>query len=261
MEYFVICLAAFAVACATLVSGFGLGTVLMPVFALFFPLPAAVAATAVVHLSNNLFKVALVGRDARREAVLRFGLPAVFAALAGAALLGLFSGLAPLAAYELAGRRCEVTLLKLIIATIILFCALWELVPGWSSIALDRKYLGWGGAASGFLGGLSGNQGALRSAFLLKAGLTKEEFIGTGAVTSAMVDTARLLVYGVGFYSAKLEGLNGELGWLVLAATLAAFAGSVLSARWIKKITYRTVQWVVGSLLIALSLAMGAGLV
>ena len=36
----------------------------MPAFALFFPVPIAIAATALIHLANNLFKVYLVGRDA-----------------------------------------------------------------------------------------------------------------------------------------------------------------------------------------------------
>jgi len=53
MDYVFIALVAVVVAALTLFSGFGLGTVLMPAFALFFPVP--VAATAVVHLANNLF--------------------------------------------------------------------------------------------------------------------------------------------------------------------------------------------------------------
>ena len=47
------------------------------------------AATAVVHLANNVFKLALVGRHAVRAVVIRFGIPAVVAAFAGAAALGL----------------------------------------------------------------------------------------------------------------------------------------------------------------------------
>jgi uncharacterized membrane protein YfcA len=43
----------------TLISGFGLGTILMPVFGLFFPLPVAVALTGIVHLLNNIFKLSL----------------------------------------------------------------------------------------------------------------------------------------------------------------------------------------------------------
>ncbi len=65
MDYVVICGAAVIVAALTLFSGFGLGTILMPAFALFFPIEVAVAATAVVHLANNLFKVFLGPSSAR----------------------------------------------------------------------------------------------------------------------------------------------------------------------------------------------------
>ena len=63
MDYFVICAVAVLASGVTLFSGFGLGTVLMPAFALFFPVPVAIAATAVVHLANNLFKFVLVGPE------------------------------------------------------------------------------------------------------------------------------------------------------------------------------------------------------
>ena len=89
MDYIVVCLVALFVSALTLFSGFGLGTVLMPAFALFFPVPVAVAATAVVHLANNLFKVSLVGRKANWSVVVRFALPGALAAIVGAALLGL----------------------------------------------------------------------------------------------------------------------------------------------------------------------------
>jgi len=86
MTYLLICLTVFLVSGLTLFSGFGLGTVPMPAFALFFPLPVAIAATAVVHLANNLFKLALVGRDADWGVVWRFTLPVALAAIAGAFL-------------------------------------------------------------------------------------------------------------------------------------------------------------------------------
>ena len=86
MDYLLVCGVALLVSGLTLYSGFGLGTLLMPVFALFFPVSVAVAATAVVHLLNNLFKVVLVGRRADWTVVARFGLPAALAAFVGAAL-------------------------------------------------------------------------------------------------------------------------------------------------------------------------------
>jgi hypothetical protein len=59
MEYFVIAVVSAAMAGLTLFSGFGLGTVLMPVFALFFPIDVAIGMTAIVHLSNNILKFVL----------------------------------------------------------------------------------------------------------------------------------------------------------------------------------------------------------
>src|SRR3546814_14643433 len=87
MDYAIVAVTAFLASGLTLYSGFGLGTVLLPAFALFFPAPAAVAATATVHPLNNIFKGALVGRAAPRHTVLRFGLPAVPAAVLGAGAL------------------------------------------------------------------------------------------------------------------------------------------------------------------------------
>ena len=88
MDYLVVALCAFLAPGLTLYSGFGLGTLLLPMFAFFFPVEMAVGATALVHDANNILKVAMVGRHADRDLVLRFGIPAIVAALAGAAMLG-----------------------------------------------------------------------------------------------------------------------------------------------------------------------------
>ncbi len=64
MDLLVVCIAALSASALTLFSGFGLGTLLMPVIAIFFPLELAIAMTAIVHLANNLFKISLVGRKA-----------------------------------------------------------------------------------------------------------------------------------------------------------------------------------------------------
>lgn len=106
MDLLSVCLAALVASGLTLFSGFGLGTILTPVFALFFPVATAVAMTAVVHLANNLFKLALVGRDAHWPTVVRFGVPAALAAFGGASLLTLFAALPPIAHYEIGGQVC-----------------------------------------------------------------------------------------------------------------------------------------------------------
>ena len=261
MPYLVVPLTAFAVSMLTLFSGFGLGTLLLPAFAFFFPLPVAVAATAVVHLANNLFKAALVGRKADWGVVLRFALPGALASILGAALLNLFANLESLWRYNLGRRAFDITLLDLVIGLLIIGFALFELLPALQKLAFPRKYLPLGGLLSGFFGGLCGNQGALRAAFLIKCGLDKEAFIGTSILSAVIVDLARLGVYGVSFYSDRFNAIPAGTGWLVLVATLAAFGGAVAGALLVKKVTLRVVQITVGVLLMMTGLAMMIGLV
>ena len=54
--YILVSLTALIAAGLTLYSGFGLGTMLLPVFALFFPVEMAVVATALVHGANNVLR-------------------------------------------------------------------------------------------------------------------------------------------------------------------------------------------------------------
>jgi hypothetical protein len=260
MSYVLVCLAAAGASLLTFLSGFGLGTLLLPVYALFFPLPVAVGATAVVHLANNLFKLGLMWRFTRPRVVLRFGVPAALAAVAGAWLLLRLAALPPLLSYELAGRGLEVAPLALVLAVLIAVFALLDLLPAFENLSFDSRALGLGGALSGFFGGLSGHQGALRAAFLSKADLDRDAFVATGIVCAVLVDAVRLVVYGVGFFAehfATLEAAGG--GELVLASTLAAFAGAWIGRRLLHRMTLRRVQRLVGVLLLALALGIGSG--
>lgn len=260
MEYLIVCAVALLASGLTFFSGFGLGTILMPVLALFFPIPIAIAATAIVHFANNLFKLVLVGCSANKAVLVRFAIPAVIAALVGAFLLSYAILLPVIAKYQFMGRVHEITGIKLVIGLIIVIFSCLELIPRFANIAIDRKYMAWGGLLSGFFGGLSGNQGALRSMFLIKAGLNKDEFIGTGVVSAVMVDMARLLVYGISIFTVQFSVVS-SMKWLILAATISAFAGALLGRELLKKATLRTVQIMVGGMLIFLGFALSIGLV
>ena len=91
MEIILIGLTALIASLLTFFSGFGLGTILMPVFAIFFPVEIAIALTGIVHLLNNLFKISIVGKFASWKIVFQFGLPAIIGALIGAGILIYFS--------------------------------------------------------------------------------------------------------------------------------------------------------------------------
>lgn len=256
LTYVVICGVALLASGLTFFSGFGLGTLLLPAFALFVPVDRAIALTAIVHFLNGLFKLVLVGRQADRRVVIRFGLPAVVTAFAGAWVLLWLTGLGVLFDYTLFGRRFEVTPVKLVVGVLLLVFAFVEVLPRFRDVEFDPRYLPLGGAISGFFGGLSGMQGALRSAFLVRAGLSKEAFIGTGVVVACLVDVSRLALY-----SGSIFGGAANLDYgLLSAAVLAAFLGAFLGNRYLKKMTLRGVQWVVGVMLFAVAIGLATGL-
>lgn len=262
MSYVFVCTAALLTSGLTLFSGFGLGTILMPVFALFFPVEVAIGSTALVHAANNIFKAALLGRHANYRVLFKFALPAAVAAIIGAVLLGSLSQMEPVALYQIGGRVYTVTWIKLVISVLIIGFALAEMSPKLETLAFSEHLVPLGGIVSGFFGGLSGHQGALRSAFLIRTGMSKEAFIATGVLAAIIVDVSRMIVYGATFLSSDFEALNqqGALG-LVAAGTASAFTGAFIGSRLLKKITMRTVQNIVGALLIFLGIALGLGLV
>lgn len=257
MEIVIICLAAFFTAILTFFSGFGLGTILAPVFALFFPIDIAIALTGVVHFSNNLFKIALVGKNTDRAVLLRFGIPAILASFAGAWLLLKITDLPTILQYELWGRAFEITPVKLIIALLLIIFSILEVSPSFKKVQFGKDKLIYGGILSGFFGGLSGIQGAIRSAFLIKSGLSKEAYIATGVVIACFVDFTRLSVYASRFTSANLhENLT-----LLISATLSAIAGAYFGKKLLKKVTLRSIQVIVAVMLILISMALGSGLI
>ena len=255
-------LAALVTAGLTLVSGFGLGTLLLPLFALFFPLEVAVAATAIVHGANNAFKIALVGRQADRSLVLTFGLPAILAALAGASALSYMSHFGELLSYSLGPRVAVVTPLKLVMAGLMLAFALLELAPRLRSFEFGREHLILGGLLSGFFGGLSGHQGALRSAFLAKVGVSAQVFVGTTAVIGFLVDVTRIAGYLFFFLLiGTTRPVEIEQWPLILTGVMAAFLGVLIAKRFLHKIRMSTIQTLTGVLLLGIALALGLGVV
>ena len=199
MQLLIVAFAASVVSALTLFSGFGLGTLLMPVFALFFPIEVAVATTAIIHGLNNMFKVAVVGRHADKTVIIHFGIPAIIASFIGAAALGYISHFGEITRYSVGPKTAVVTPIKLVMASLMTFFASFELLPQLRNFNVDRKYLFLGGLLSGFFGGFSGHQGALRSAFLTKVGISPEAFVGSNALIGFMVDIARISTYAILF--------------------------------------------------------------
>jgi uncharacterized protein len=255
MEYLIIAAVALGASLLTFFSGFGLGTILTPFFVIFFPIEIAIALTGVVHFLNNIFKLSLTGKNINREVFLRFGIPAFVAAFVGAVLLSKLGTQSELLTWN--DGRFKITSLKLVLAFLMIFFALFELIPYLKNLSFDKKYLSLGGILSGFLGGFSGHQGALRSAFLLRYGLQKETFIATGVAIACVIDITRLSVY----YRQFLANNLWQHWDIIAVATVAAFVGAYFGNKLLAKATLIHVQKTVAIVLFTIALLLGLGII
>lgn len=254
MDYVLVAFTALFGAGLTFFSGFGLGTIMLPVFSIFFDPAVAVGATAIVHLANNLFKFILVSRYIHTETLLKFGIPAFLFAILGSMLLIHVSDFGVYHQYEIGENSYEMTYMNLVIGVLMIFFAWFDLNPKFKDMNVQRKHLPIGGVLSGFFGGVSGHQGAFRAAFLAKAGLNKEQFVGTGNAISLCIDLSRIPVY-LGLISigtTKQIDLRASLtegSMLLVIGIIFAFLGAYVGKQLIKKTTITGVQRLVGALL------------
>ena len=243
LEIALIAFTALAASMLTFFSGFGLGTLLLPVFLLFFPVDLSIAMTGLVHLLNNIFKTGLIGRHAVTRVLLIFGVPAFLAAFLGAWTLGYIAKFPLHIQYQFFGYNVATSLINVIIGILLLIFAIYEIVPVNTRSQVKTGALAFGGFLSGFFGGLSGHQGALRSAFLIRLGLNKEAFVATGIVISLFVDVSRLSMY---WTTLPLTDLTDN-ATVLISAILAAFLGAVVGRRLLRKMTIRSLQYFVGA--------------
>ena len=157
----------------------------------------------------------------------------------------------------LLGQIKSISLVKFIVSLLLIVFASFDLIPFFKKLEFGKKSLPIGGFLSGFFGGLSGNQGALRSSFLIKLGLDKETFIATTVFISTMVDFTRLGVYSSNILQINLEDYLTLGVSSILAAILGAFIGNKL----LKKITLNYIRILVATLVLLLAFGLLLGII
>ncbi len=252
VTFIILIVVAFCASILTFFSGFGLGTILMPVFCLFFPVSISIAMTGMVHLANNVFKWFLIGKNAAKEVVIKFGIPSIIGALLGAFLLNYLGDHSLM--LRIAGR--SIPSIKVVIGTLLILFTVIEFYNPKNEISKSNLLLSLGGILSGFFGGLSGHQGALRSLFLKKLIHDKESFIATGVIIACMVDISRL-----GVYSKQVLSLQYVPWTLIIITCLSAFCGAILGRYWLGNMNSVTMHKLVAITLIIFGLLLMAGLV
>jgi hypothetical protein len=230
----------FLTAILTLLTGFGLGTVLTPVFTIFYDVKLAVLMVAIVHLLNNLFKLYLFRAHVDLSIVRRFGLLSI---------VGTFIG-AMLQAYVSSGP------LKTFLGAALLLLGAAEFLPSGKRPKIPKKVDVIGGFASGLLGGLIGNQGAIRSAYLLNYQISKETFIATATVIASVIDLTRIPLYLVSYHQEIAPR------WSNIALVVAvAYCGTLVGKRLLRHVDLGTFKKVVAACLFLLGIGLIFGFI
>ena len=170
---------AFLAAALTVPAGFGLSTMLTPMVLLIMGPHEAVAVVAVVHGAHNAGKFLALRDSVDFSAFRHYGIWLVLGAVIGATLQS---------------KVPQSPLLALIGAFLILLPLL-TLSESWTGIRIPEANDRIGGFGSGFMGGLSGHQGALRAMFLTRRLPDKMAYAATASVLALCVDLSRIPVY------------------------------------------------------------------
>ncbi|MEC7695422.1 MAG: sulfite exporter TauE/SafE family protein [Candidatus Thermoplasmatota archaeon] len=211
---------AFLAAALTVPAGFGLSTMLTPVVLLMMGPHEAVAVVAVVHGAHNAGKFLALRDSVDFSAFRHYGIWLVVGAVIGAALQS----------------KVPQDPLLALIGSFLILLPLLTLSESWTGMSIPEANDRVGGFGSGFMGGLSGHQGALRAMFLTRRLPDKMAYAATASVLALCVDLSRVPVY-LYFRSEEMsEHLQVTL-LLVVAALLGVRAGKrwleAMKAEWI----------------------------
>lgn len=231
IDLFALVVLATVLICAvTLMSGFGVGTLLTPVFTMIYDIKTAVFLVAIIHLTNNLFKCGLFAKYLEKKIFLRFGVISIVGAVVGSLFYG----------------SVNATVLKVILGMFLVLVGVHEFLPFGQNWTLPRHFDFVGGFASGLLGGLIGNQGAIRSAYLLNYQISKETFVATAASIAILIDVSRIPVYVL-----KEMELFRDVGWGLGIVAVAAIGGTFLGKKLLSIVSLQRFRALIGVFLIA----------
>jgi uncharacterized membrane protein YfcA len=219
------------------VSGFGIGSILTPVFNTHVDMRLAVAAVSIPHLVATAVRFWTMRHGTDWSVLRTFGLMSAAGGLMGALLQ----------------RHATSPVLMFVFAGVLVFVGLAGL-SGLSQRLRFGKTAGWvAGAASGFLGGLVGNQGGIRSAALLGYELSPAAFVATATAIALIVDFARMPVYVVS------DGHRlADIAPAIALAIAATVAGTFVGERILSRIPLPLFRKLVALLVLALGVYMFA---
>lgn len=216
-------------------SGFGIGSLLTPLLALYLGTKLAVAAVSIPHFAGTALRFWLLRAHLDRRVLLSFGITSAAGGLLGALLQTRFHSAA----------------LGYVLGGLLVFAAVMGLTGLGARLRFGPR-TGWiAGLLSGVFGGLVGNQGGIRSAALLGQGLSRDALVATATAIALLVDLFRMPVY--------IATLHRELAavWPIVAvSTAGVLAGTLLGKPLLQRIPERAYRTGLSLLILALGFWM-----
>ena len=199
-------------AALTVPAGFGLATMLTPVVLLWLPPHEAIAVVAIIHGAHNAWKLKVLRTNIDLAAVKRYGWALILGAIIGSLLQS----------------RIPSNPLLLVVGIALIILPLLSVTEKWTKLRLGETEDRIGGFGSGFFGGLTGHQGALRALFLQKRLPDKLAYAATASILALVVDLTRVPIYL--YFEGR--GIMDEY-FLIIALVFAAIMGVQLGKKWL----------------------------
>jgi len=216
-------------------TGFGTSTLLVPVVALFVKLPETLLLVGIIHWCTDVWTLVLFREGVRWRLIIAFGVPGIILAVIGARLTFVVN---------------TVILSRILGGLLIGYVALLLAMPSLRLPSNDATAIS-GGAASGFLAGLTGIGGPVRSAFLSAFDLPKAIYLATGGAIALAMDSVRIPVYVAGG-----TRLGTPLSLGLIAFVPLSLAGSIAGRLAVEKVRQERYRTVVAVALLALSIKL-----
>ena len=226
----VVIVTALAASILAAVAGFGGAVIMLPVLVWAVGIQDAIPILTIAQLIGNLSRVVLNHHELKWPVVWHFALGAVPAAVIG----GIIFATAPAAA-----------LVRLLGVFLILMVVYRHTRWGKNAKLTLRGFVPLG-AASGILSAVLGTVGPFAAPFFLSYGLIKGAYIGTEAMTAAIMHVTKLGVYG----SYALIGLRSLLIGIAIGAIM--ILGTYLGKRLLNKVPEHIFPYIIeGTMLVA----------
>ena len=214
-EILLVTLGAFLAGALTVPAGFGLSTILTPLVLFLLPVHEAVAVVAIVHCAHNAGKYIALKDAVDFNAFRRYGIWLVGGSVVGALLQ----------------NQVPNDPLLLLVGIFLVVLPVLTISEKWTGYRIPEANDRLGGFGSGFMGGLSGHQGALRAMFLTTRLPDKMAYAATASVLALCVDLSRIPVY----FFFRTEEISNEIP-LIVILVISALLGVRVGKKWLQSL-------------------------